>query len=97
MTESAPHRESEPTEWSTETVERPECGWLLLGRQDIRRGVVEKEFLGCAAFSVLAQLTDQYGRSVAGLQGLGAASPPGVTAPFQDNHSGAALPQEVTA
>ena len=60
------------------TVERPKCGWPLLGRQAIRREGVEKEFRGCAAFSVRAQLTDQYGRRVAGLQGLRAQSPQAV-------------------
>lgn len=56
----------------------PKMRLAITGRQDISREVVEKEFCGCAAFSVRAQLTDQYGRSVAGLQGLGAASPQAV-------------------
>lgn len=56
------------------TVERPKCDWPLLGRQEIRREVVEKEFCGCAAFSVRVQLADRYGRRVVGLQRLGAAS-----------------------
>ena len=57
------------------TVERPKCGWPLLGRQAIRREVAEKELCGRAAFSVRVQLTDQYSRSVVGLQGLGVVSP----------------------
>ena len=62
------------------TVERPKCGWPLLGRQAIRREGVEKELCGRAAFSVRAQLTDQCDQSVAGLQGLGEAIPQAVTA-----------------
>jgi hypothetical protein len=56
----------------------PQMRLAVTGRQNISREVVNKEFRGCAAFSVRAQLTDQYSRSIVGLQGLGAASPQAV-------------------
>lgn len=53
----------------------PQMRLAATGRQDISREVVEKELCGRAAFFVRAQLTDQYSRSVVGLQGLGVVSP----------------------
>lgn len=63
-----------------EILERPRTRLATIGERGLSRDEIKKEFIGCAASPALSQLTDQYSRSVVGLQRPRAALPQEVTA-----------------